>query len=133
MEIKVMTATRTAGGEVTAADTSQAVNVFTTTPNIYILALFARVKTAFAGVTLPEVSLGIAGDTGKYIPKQPINAETDLVVGKMPQAGPDYCAKMLSYQKTPENIPIIATFSSASGNLSSLSAGEIEFVCVYVE
>lgn len=132
MQVKVMTATRTAGVEVDAADTSQAVNVFTTTPDIYILGFFARVKTAFAGVTLPEVSLGVTGDVARYIPKQPVNKTGDLVVGHGVD-GHGYCKKMQSYQKTPANIPIIATFTSSAGNLSSLSAGEVEFVMVYAE
>ena len=131
MQVKVMSTT-VDYSIVNAADTSQTLTVFTTTPNIYIMDFFARVKTAFSGVTRPKVSLGVAGHTQFYVPTQNIGTVGDLLTGACRDTA-NICTKIRSFQKTPANVPILATFSSTSGNLSSLSAGVIEFVCVYVE
>ncbi len=131
MEVKVMTTTFSYD-QLSTADTSLAQQVFMTKPNIYIMQLFARVKIAFAGVTNPSVELGRTGHTTMYIPKISIESIGDLST-TLGAGNIAPCKRALSYQKTPGNIGINATFRSTSGNLSSLSAGEIEFVCVYVE
>lgn len=131
MEVKIATVTFT-DDDISDASTSQTANAFYTTPNIYILQLFARVKEAFVGVTAPTVALGIAGHTQKYMPTQGIGVTGDLC-GTVDTGNTAPCKRALSYQKTPGNIRIVATFTSASGNLSALTEGEIEFVMVYVE
>jgi len=141
---------------VNAAATSQTIMTFVTTPNIYILAFFARVKTAFAGVTAPTVKLGTRTTTDAYVAAQSISQIGDLytrsTIAYMPEgmmnlihpagayrgttrshSATVQCRTPISYQKTPSNVTIVATFASTAGNLSSLTAGEIEFVCVYCE
>lgn len=151
MQTKVMTTT-VKYDQLSVADTTKTFNIFTTTPNIYIMAFFARVKTAFAGVTGPTVKMGTAGSTDAYIAEQSVGVTGDLMTkdtlanrtwenrnlehpsGEWKQyQNAAVCTAHISHQSTPANIPMIATFASSAGNLSSLSAGEIEFVCVYVE
>lgn len=137
MQTKVMTTT-VQYDQLSVADTSKTFNIFTTTPNIYIMAFFARVKTAFTGVTGPTVKLGTDKTTDAYIESQGIDHAGDLLVQhevayRSALTHPIGCHASISHQSTPKNIPILATFGSTSGNLSSLTAGEIEFVCVYVE
>jgi len=134
MEIKVANKTIKATDNVQAAATSQAVYIFAMPPNSYVLSMFARVKTAFTGVTGPSVEVGLTGQTTRYIPKQEINAVKDLISG-WGVNGMGYCQKQAPDQQigTTAQRNIIATFRSTSGNLSSLSAGEIEFVVIYAE
>jgi len=119
--------------QVDTAGTTHTAYVFEMVPVTYILNVFARVKTAFAGVTAPTVSLGISGDTDLLIQSQPINRVGDLKPG-FSRDGEGFCAALPGYpQKAEARRTIIATFSSSSGNFSSLTAGEIEFKIVYVE
>lgn len=135
MEVKAFRKTITAAANVQAADTSQIVYIFALPPDCYPLAFRARVKTAFAGVTTPSVELGITGRTTHYIPQQPINKVGELLSGAIfstdnicpKQHSPDVQASGNGQRN------VFATFRSASGNLSSLSAGEIDFVVVYAE
>lgn len=150
MQVKVMTTT-IKYGDLSVADTTKVQNIFDTTPNVYILNFLARVKTAFAGVTTPTVKLGKSDFTDAYFAKQSIDVTGDLIPkntlanitsGSLNLEHPsgewrDYqsaavCTAHISHQKSPVNIPIVATFESASGDLSSLTAGEIEFIMVLV-
>jgi hypothetical protein len=117
--------------EINTEDTEHTAYVFERPPHAYPLFMAARVKTAFAGVTVPQVSVGISGDTDKYIKQQHIDQAGDLL--GMTQG--TYCdAFKIGYMKTPsDSETIIATFSSSTGNWSDLSAGEIEFLLVYAE
>lgn len=134
MEVKAFKKTITAAANVTADDTSQVVYVFALPPDCYILGLFARVKTAFSGVTSPKVKLGVSGHTDLYIREQRIGKVGDLVCGSSVAAVGVCTVQPLGAQASGTGQrDVFATFTSASGNLSSLSAGEIDFVVVYAE
>jgi hypothetical protein len=157
MQVKVMSSTIN-HELLSVADTSKVQPVFNTTPNIYIIGFFARVKEAFAGVTAPTVKLGTIHTPDYYIENQGIARLGDLytkslgafstVVGheNLVHKSTDtfygtfrsfaesvQCQTPISFTTVPQNFQIVATFASSAGNLSALTAGEIEFVCVYVE
>lgn len=137
MEVKAMSTTIDYS-IVNAADTTQALTVFTTIPNIYILDMFARVKTAFAGITTPTVKLGDEKVSDLFIHDQCIGIIGDLITKKeiaylQPHNHPIKCSSKIGYQKIPLNVGMVATFTSQSENWSAATAGEIEFVCVYAE
>ena len=133
MEIRATKAEIKAAEHVDAADTTQTVPLFRIPPEAYIIFCGARVTTAFAGVTLPEVSVGESTDVDSYIKKQPINVTGDLKAGAVAKSI-GYCESLGvgGMVKTEATRSVQATFTSSSGNLSSLSAGEIEFVIVYI-
>ena len=111
------------------AGTSAAGPFYLPSLNGYLVNLFARVITAFEGVTHPTVKLGDSTDTELLITKQPIDQTGNLKVGKRGQDG--YCTAMNNPGGSKTNYALQLTFESASGNLSSLTAGEIEFVTLY--
>lgn len=121
--------------------------------NTYVIKRFGRVKTAFTGVTKPKVSLGVSGDVARYMVAQPIDKTGEFIIGKLlkSSAGIDKTKKTLpdKYKKdlphsmgfceamdkemTPASaLPILATFTSSS-TLFNATAGEVEFVIVYVD
>ena len=133
MEVKAMNATIKAVENVNAAATSQTVTILLVPPGAYLIAFGARVKTAFAGVTYPTVKVGEGTILVGFIPKQPINAIGDLKSG-FARDGHTFCTSITGgAQKVEANRIIIATFESTAGNLSALTAGEIEFYLVYAE
>jgi hypothetical protein len=106
--------------------------------NAYIMATFGRVKTAFAGLTAPLVSLGIEGDTNRYMVAQPIDAVNELIGGMATGVSAvlglkGFCAGMNKEKIVSSAQPIIATFTSSSTDFSGLTAGEVEFLIVYVD
>ena len=129
-----MDATIKAVENVNAESTSQEVPVFRVKPGGYMIASGARVKTAFAGVTYPTVKLGEGTLTESILKQQPIGKVGDLKPGGA-TVTPGFCEALNTGggQKTEATRAIFATFESESGNLSSLSAGEIEFFIVYVD
>ena len=114
-------------------------NVAILPANAYIMWCFGRVKTAFAGVTAPQVSLGVSGDTERYMVSQPISAVNELIAGSPPTDNKAtlgvkrFCAAMDKERITGDAQPIIATFSTSSTDFSGLTAGEVEFVIIYVD
>lgn len=108
--------------------------IFIIPPNVYPLHYLGRVKTAFAGAAKPTIELGDETQTTIHIPKQHIDAVGELISGAVDPSRDGFCAK-LSHprQKTSLN-QIVATIRVASGALlSTLSAGEVEFILVYAE
>lgn len=116
-----------------AADTTQTVPLFDFVGTEYIIDIHVRVKTAFAGVTRPEVKVGYPDDLDRFFKLQPINRTGDLISG--PHYESDNICKKQSpdHTKTETQKQVIATFSSNSGNFSSLTAGSIEFVVIYAK
>lgn len=121
--------------------------------NAYVIQRFGRVKTAFTGVTKPKVSLGVTGDTTRYMVAQPIDTVAEFVMGKLLKSSggirktatslPDkykkdlphsmgFCEAMPKEQISSSSKPIIATFTSDSTTFTA-TAGEVEFVIVYVD
>lgn len=113
-----------------AADTSQTVALFEIPFDAYVLNVMGRVKTAFAGVTSPKVSVGYSSDTDLFCASTPINTVGDLHRGSFYET--NRCARPYDFVKTEAGRQVIATFSSSADNFSSLSAGEVEFVVVYL-
>jgi hypothetical protein len=112
-----------------AEDTSQTVSLFEVGPNDYIFAIMGRVKTAFAGVTLPEVYVGLDTGGGIIIKKQPLNKVGDLLSGGSLDGR--FCQKIpAAAQSTEANRTINGYFSSSTGNFSDLSGGQVDFVCI---
>lgn len=130
-------------------------NVVILPPNVYIIGVYGRVKTAFAGMTNPKVSVGVAGDTSRYMVAQPIDKVNELMSGKMVKNStygirkdatflPDkykkdlirtknFCEGMERAKIYPSNIPIIATFTCSDSTLGGATAGEVEFIVIYVD
>ncbi len=126
MEIKVANCTVTKE-ILNAASTSQTVYLFRIPTNAYILHCCGRVKTVFAGVTKPTISVGTSTGTSDFMPSQRIDKANALLLGQR-----EFCKVMhFDYQVGTER-SIIGTFSSSSGNFVDLSAGELEIVMVYV-
>lgn len=133
MEVKVMSAIIKGVENVNIADTTQTVPLFELPPGAYPIAFGGRVKTAFAGVTYPTVKVGEGTILDGFIFKQPINKVGDLKSGFSINAHTFCQAIAGGGQKIEANRSIIGTFESVTGNLSSLSAGEIEFFLVYAD
>ena len=137
----------------TTGASSYTENVAILPANAYKLAFFGRVKTAFTGLTNPKVSLGVAGDTSRYMVAQPIDKINELLAGKLVKSDsgirknsilyPDkykrdlphtkgFCEGMQKEMIASSAQPIIATFTSSSTTFDP-TAGEVEFVVVYVD
>lgn len=137
-----------------SSDSSYTENVFILPANAYVIAMFGRVRTAFAGLTKPKVSLGVTGDTTRYCVAQPIDAVNEIMIGKIAKSSsginrspvevpdrwkkdwapsPGFCERMPKEKIQATATPIIATFTSSSTDFSGLTAGEVEFVIVYVD
>jgi len=122
-----------------SADSSYTENVVILPANAYVLAYFGRVKTAFAGLTKPLVSLGVSGDTDRYMRAQPVDAVNEFVFWATPKAHDPilgvskWCVKMDKEKIAISAQPVIATFTSSSTDFSGKTAGEVEFVVVYVD
>jgi hypothetical protein len=132
MEIKVASCSITKE-ILNAAGMSQTVPLFRIPSDCIIQAVGARVKTAFAGVTRPEVSAGTSSDTTRYLPKQHIATAGDLIGSSSPIHSGLCNAPGSRFIKTEAEQDIMGTFTSSTGNFSSLSAGEILFYCIYLE
>ena len=113
-----------------AEGTENTVYIAALPPNRYPIGYYARVKTAFAGTTSLSVKVGIAGDTERFIPQQPIDHVGDLIPGNR-YGNTGFCPSQFTDQqpKAGAQQSVIATFGGAA--LDSLSAGEIEFVFIY--
>lgn len=100
-------------------------------PERYVLGYFARVKTAFAGGTKPEVKVGKYTATDDIIRSQRIDRVGDLVAGF---GGPGSCVHMHPDKQTGVTTQgdILATFTDTA-TMANLSAGSIEFVVIYAE
>jgi len=133
MEVKAMNTVIKAVENVSAADTTETIVILLVPPGAYPIAFEARVKTAFAGVTYPTVKVGEGTILNGFIPKQSIDKIGGLKSG-FARDSHTFCTSIIGgAQKAETNRTIIATFESTAGNLSSLTAGEIEFVLVYAE
>lgn len=153
-EAKLRVAGKTISPGADSSATSYTENVFILPANAYVVAMFGRVKTAFTGLTKPKVSLGVSGDTSRYMVAQPIDIINSFVMGKLVKSSsgirktstflPDkykrdlphsmgFCEAMKTERAATSAQPIIATFTSSSSNFGSLTAGEVEFVIVYVD
>jgi hypothetical protein len=112
-----------------ADDTSQTIALFEILPGDYIVSVLGRVKTAVAGVTLPEVRVGFDAGGGTVIKKQPVNKAGDLLSGGT-ASDRSFCQKIAGGGGSGSARTLYAYFTSTATNFSSLTAGEIEFVCV---
>lgn len=149
-EIRVAAKTIVPG---TSGEENYTENVAILPANTYVIAKFGRVKTAFTGLTKPKVSLGVTGDVARYMVAQPIDNIYEFVMGKLLKnsAGINkssaflpnkykkdlphsmgFCEAMPKEMIKSSSLPIIATFTSSS-TLFNPSAGEVEFVIVYVD
>ena len=133
MEVKAINTTIKGVENVNAADTTQTVPIFELPPGAFIIAFGGRVKTAFAGVTYPTVKVGEGTILDGLMFKQPINKVGDLKSGFSIEVHTFCQAIAGGGQKVETNRSIIGTFESSAGNLSSLTAGEIEFFLVYAD
>jgi hypothetical protein len=96
--------------------------------NIYLLGVFANVKTAFAGtLTVPQIKVGYPSYTDTLIPLQSIARTGQLKTGMSHQL---FCQGMA--HPTAKNQAIRLTVQNTTGNLSAYTAGELEIVLVYV-
>lgn len=125
MEVKVAPCTVTAE-ILDAVSTSQTVYLCRIPVNAYILHCVGRVKTAFAGVTAPTISVGTSTGTSDYMPTQPINIANALLLSQR-----EFCPVLHFDYQTATERSIVGTFSSSSGNFADLTAGELEIVIVY--
>jgi hypothetical protein len=121
----------------TSGEESYTENVAIPPANAYMIGYYGRVKTPFVGVTNPQVSLGVTGDVDRYMPKQPISVANDLISTSGGAIKPitgmkGFCAGMEKERIKSTATPIIATFTSSS-TLFDPTAGEVEFVIVYVD
>ncbi len=114
-----------------AADTTQTIPLFEIPSTAYLLWYGGRVKTPFSGVTLPQVKVGYSSDDDQLVPLQRIDIAADLIAGPVNTEHRGFCPRQVDPVKTEAWRTISAVFSSQSGNFSSLSAGEVEFVVVY--
>ncbi len=116
-----------------AGSTSMTIPLFSLSGTEHIFNFSSRVKTAFAGVTYPEVRVGYSDDLERFVARQAINRTGDLITGAI-AASSVICPKQHpDHVKTEAFKQIIATFSSTTGNFSSLSAGSIDFVILYAK
>ncbi len=120
------------GNPITAAATSVTIPI-SLPGNSYFVTMYAQVITAFAGVTSPTVTVGFDVDTDALVKSQPIDQTGKLIIGGSKLGRQLFCDKLNSPGSQPSfgTKGIYATFSSTAGNLSSLTAGEIEFVVIY--
>jgi len=132
MELKIASCTVTKE-ILNAEDTSQTVHLFRIPSDCIPLFIGGRVRTAIAGVTKPKVAVGITGDTARYVPSQRIDRAGDLITGTAGVHKQICMMQGVDYVSTETNRSVLGTFSSSSGNFSSVSAGEILFYCVYLE
>ena len=121
----------------TSGESSYTENVCILPANSYILAVFGRVKTAFTGLTKPEVALGVTGDTDLFMSPQSLDKTNELLSGMATGVNAvtglkGYCAAMNKAMVYSSAKPIIATFTSGSDTFDP-TAGEVEFVVVYVD
>ena len=131
MEIKVQSVSITSE-VLNAADTTQIVRLFGIPAHSYILHFLGRKRTGFAGVTAPSVIVGYTGGTADIMKSQDLSLAGDLMSGPN-QDDKSFCPRLSPMPiKTEASRQIFATFTSSSGNFSALSAGEVEFVVVYV-
>ncbi len=118
------------GNDFTKADTSDYWDLPLPDNDGYLTHFYGRVKTAFAGVTAPHVKVGDPNILDSLIPIQRIDHTGVLVPGGV--VGSQYgCAKMDLVMSGLIAPKIRVTIYSSAGNLSSISAGEIEFVAVW--
>jgi len=94
----------------------------------YMVGIYGRVVTAFTGITGPvTIEVGFEGSTDAIIGKNDLGIERELI-GR-PVDAKWFCAT----RDTVYNLPSpIVTFTSASGNLASLTAGRVEIVVVHL-
>lgn len=139
---------------VATTETSYTTNITILPPHAYVVDIYGRVTTAFVGLTNPKVSVGVAGDTSRYMVAQPINVVNELMTGKLVKSAggirkdakslPDkykrdlphtkgFCEGMERAKIASDYLPIIATFTSDSTTFAGVTAGEVEFVVVYVD
>jgi hypothetical protein len=124
-----------------SSDSSYTENVAILPANAYVMAMFGRVKTAFAGLTKPKVSLGVSGDTDRYIVAQPADFVNELIVNHIGAFSAsnsaigvkNFCAGMNKEKINSTGQTVIATFTSSSSDFSGLTAGEVEFLIVFVD
>jgi len=116
-------------GDLYAADTSIG-HTLVIPNNVFLFHLQANVKTAFVGVTSPTVKVGHADDTDAIIKEQSVSKAGMLIPG-WPIDEKSGCSKMDHPMSTATAPDLLVTVASSSGNLTSLTAGELEFVVVY--
>lgn len=117
-------------GVISDTSTTHTHPLFEIPAKAYVIDVFARVKTAVVGITTPTVKVGTSTQTDLYVIEQPINVTGDLMSSRSRGRIP-WCSVPKGYQNAEAKIQIIATYTSGSEAWSSMSAGEIEFICIY--
>lgn len=125
MTVHAVKYTLEAINNVNAAATTQTLSI-PLPGNGYLLNIQARVRTAFAGVTGPSVAIGDTTKTDLYILDQAIGSIRALLSNS---GGQCVHPELGSNVSTPD---IKVTFTSSAGNLSSLTAGKLEVIVLYV-
>lgn len=115
------------------ADTSHVVS-FPIWGSDYVLGIYGRVKTAFAGITGPfTMKIGTSGDDDSIMVAKDLSEVVDFFIQFPVEQWP--CLLLEPTHKKHANYdttsPII-TFTSDSGNLEDLTAGEVELVVVHI-
>jgi len=128
MEVESMKITFDYSGFADIAATSKTMDL-PTPPNIYLLDVFVRVNTAFAGtVTVPQAKVGFSNFDDMLVALQSIATAGQLKSGRSHQV---FCQGMAS--PVAKNQAVRLTIQNTTGNLSAYTAGELEVVLVYVK
>ena len=131
MELKVAKFTISAIEDVGAGATTQTLGFHIPGGNDgYLIDVLARVTTAFVGVTNPTVKVGTADDSQILVQEQPLSVVGTLKAStSMRHQG--FCEALVRPGGSAQNQDYQVVVESDSGNLSSLTAGEIEFIVLY--
>ena len=96
----------------------------------YIMDIQGRVVTAFSGITGPiRVKMGFAGSTEHIMADQTIDTTGVLFGSDKGLYHNFFCVRRTMLYGMPQ---IIITFTSDSGNLSDMTAGQVDFLVFYV-
>jgi len=119
-----------AANDFRAEATTATFNLPLPSPGGYIMDIQGRVVTAFTGITGPiRVKIGFAGSTEHIMADQTIDTAGVLFPSDKGMYHNFFCARRTMLYGMPQ---IIITFTSDSGNLSDMTAGEVEFLVFYV-
>ena len=133
MKLEIMRYTWEGGKDLGVADTTVSLGIpIWGGGSGYVVGIHGHVGTAFTGITGPLwVEIGDSTNTDSILPRRNL-----ANIGDLHTSSPWYIATSPScvYGLTTKHdmTPPIITFTSDSGNLEDLTAGEIEVVVVYL-
>lgn len=116
------------------ADTSHIVNIPAWGTD-YVTGIYGRVKTAFAGITGPvTMKIGTSDDDSCIMPDRDLSRTGDIW-SHLPRPLADQhwpCIFGAEFEAKYQDSPPVITFTSLSGNLEDLTAGEVEIIVVHI-